>query len=139
MNLEAHRGRPLTPENKKLTLWRPSEDFIHCCIESQGCRFNRNNGSCVMCDYGIGRNLTAGELKKALREDLEPYMDSVSILLLGTYGSILDTEEVPEECFDVLLEFVERQKIKTVIFETHCSVINKNTEKSDCCRNQSGD
>ena len=78
-----------------------------------------------MWDYGIGRNLTAGELKKALREDLEPYMDSVSILLLGTYGSILDTEEVPEECFDVLLEFVERQKIKTVIFETHCSVINK--------------
>lgn len=125
MNLEAHKGRPLTPENKKLTLWRPSEKFIHCCIESQGCRFNRNSGACIMCDYGIGRNLTPDELKQALEQDLQPFTASVSTVLFGSYGSIFDTEEVSAECFDVLLDFIARQGIRTVIFETHCCTVNE--------------
>lgn len=93
MNLEAHKGRPLTPENKKLTLWRPSERFMHCCIESQGCRFNRNSGACVMCDYGIGRNLNPVELERALQQDLQPFTASVSTMLFGSYGSLFDTEK----------------------------------------------
>ena len=94
MNMKAHQGRELTPENKKLTLWRPSKEFVHCCIESNGCRFSRNNGACIMCDYGIGRNLTPVELREALDEELTPQLKSVSTLLFGTYGSILDTAEV---------------------------------------------
>ncbi len=125
MNIEAHKGRPLTPENKKLTLWRHSEAFMHCCIESQGCRFNRNNGACIMCDYGVGCNLTPNELKKALEEELQPCVASVSTLLFGSYGSIFDIEEVSEECFDVLLDFIVKQEIQTVIFETHCCTVNE--------------
>lgn len=125
MNMKAHQGRELTPENKKLTLWRPSKEFVHCCIESNGCRFSRNNGACIMCDYGIGRNLTPVELREALDEELTPQLKSVSTLLFGTYGSILDTEEVSEKCFSVILDFVAKQRIKTVIFETHCCVVNE--------------
>lgn len=130
LNISAHRGRPLTPKNKKLTLWRPSKEFIHCCIESRGCRFNCDNGACIMCDYGIGHNLTPLELEKVLVEELQPQMNSVSTLLFGSYGSILDIGEVSEECFDVLLDFIVRQKIQTVIFETHCCTVNEsNLEK----------
>ncbi len=125
MNLEAHKGRPLTPENKKLTLWRPSERFMHCCIESQGCRFNRNSGACVMCDYGIGRNLDPVELERSLQQDLQPFTASVSTMLFGSYGSLFDTEEISAECFDVLLDFIVKQDIQTVIFETHCCTVNE--------------
>lgn len=129
MNYEAHQGRPLTPENKKLTLWRPSEEFVHCCIESQGCRFNRNNGACIMCDYGIGRSLTPFELERALEEELQPYLASASTVLFGSYGSILDTEEVSEECFNVLLDFIVKHEMQTVIFETHCCTVNEGNLK----------
>ena len=131
MNIEAHKDRPLTPANKKLTLWKPSEAFMHCCIESQGCRFNRIKGACIMCDYGIGCNLTPIELKSALEEEkLQLSISSVSTALFGTYGSIFDTEEISEECFDILLDFIVKQKIQTVIFETHCCTVNeRNLEK----------
>lgn len=125
MNIQAHQNRPLTPEYKRLTLWRTSKEFLHCCIESRGCSFSRDNGACIMCDYGIGRNLTPVELEKALTEELQPYMNSVSMLLFGSYGSILDTREISEECFDVLLEFLAKQRIRTVIFETHCSTVTE--------------
>lgn len=126
LNMDAHNGRPLTPENKRLTLWRPSENFIHCCIESSGCRFNKDSGSCIMCDYGIGRNLEPTELKTALMDKLLPSLDSsVSTVLFGSYGSVLDTGEVSEECFDCVLDFIEGQKIPAVIFETHCCTISE--------------
>lgn len=125
MNIEAHISRPLTPKNKKLTLWRPSEELMHCCIESRGCRFNRNNGACIMCDYGVGYNLTPIELKKALEEELQPCITSTSTLLFGSYGSIFDTEEVSAECFEVLLDFIVKQEVHTVIFETHCCTVNE--------------
>ncbi len=126
MNIEAHQGRPLTPENKKLTFWRPSEKLLHCCIESKGCRFSRKHGACIMCDYGIGHNLLPKELEEALEEELKPYLSSVSTVLFGSYGSVLDTDEVSEECFKVVLDFIAKQSIKTVIFETHCCTVNDN-------------
>jgi len=122
-NLEAHQGRPLTPEGKKLTLWRPSKDFLHCCVESRGCRFSRDHGACVMCDYGIGRNITPHELETELALQLQPQLKFVSRVLFGSYGSVFDVEEISEDCFDVILDFIVAQKIQNVIFETHCSTV----------------
>lgn len=125
MNIGAHKHRPFTKENMELTLWRPSEEFMHCCIESSGCRFNRDKGACIMCDYGIGHKVSPIELEKALNNKLQPYLPSITTLLFGSYGSILDTEEVSEECFDIILNFVAKHKIQKVIFETHCCTVNK--------------
>ena len=80
VNKEAHEGRPLTPEYKKLTLWKTSDTFLHCCIESRGCRFSRESGACVMCDYGIGRNLQPSELREQLEEYVVPHMDVVNMI-----------------------------------------------------------
>lgn len=123
MNIKMHQERPFTPEYKKLTFWRPSDDFLHCCIESRGCRFSRDRGACIMCDYGIGRKLTPDELSKALEEELRPRMQSLSTVLFGSYGSVLDMEEVSEECLDIILGFISGQNVRTVIFETHCCTI----------------
>lgn len=127
MNMEMHQDRPPTPEYKRLTLWKPSDEFLHCCIESRGCRFSREKGACIMCDYGIGRNLMPSELQKALEEELQPQMQSLSTVLFGSYGSVLDTGEISEECLDVILDFVSGQSVQTVIFETHCCTV---TEKA---------
>lgn len=125
MNLKTHLNRPVTPEYKKLTLWKPSDEFLHCCIESAGCRFSRDRGACIMCDYGIGRRLTPDELKAELEEKLRPQMSSLSMILFGSYGSVFDTEEVSEECLNVVLDFVAVQRVQTIIFETHCCTITE--------------
>lgn len=125
INKSFHEKRPYTPPDKKLTLWQPSDDFMHCCIESRGCRFSRDYGACIMCDYGMGVNLKPDELKSALETELQPYMGTLTRLLVGSYGSIFDTSEVSEECFEVLLDFISKQKIRTVIFETHCCTISE--------------
>lgn len=129
LNYEAHKGRPLTPQNKKITLWKPFQNFIHCCIESKGCRFSRKNGACIMCDYGIGYNITPEELRKELEVQLCPYVNNNTTVLFGTYGSILDTDEISEKCFDEILDFIVKREIHSVIFETHCSTINENILK----------
>lgn len=124
-NLKAHMGRPLTPEGKFLTLWQPAPDFIHCCIESRGCRYSHNYGACIMCDYGIGRNLSPNELKSALYSQLLPHMNETNILLLGSYGSVLDESEISNECLTVLLDFLKKCKVSTLIFETHCESVTR--------------
>ena len=129
VNKSLHEKRPYTPLNKKLTLWQPSDDFVHCCIESRGCRFSRDYGACIMCDYGIGVNLKPDELKYVLERELRPYMGKITRLLVGTYGSLFDTSEVSEECFEVLLNFISTQELQTVIFETHCSTIREDILK----------
>ena len=128
-NSLAHIGRPLTPEEKKLTLWRTSDTFLHCCIESRGCQFSRKCGSCIMCDYGEGRNLHPDELRKELDERVSQYMNGLHTILIGTYGSIFDEDEISSACFDVILEFLAQYSIPTVIFETHCSTVNSNKLK----------
>ncbi len=122
-NLNAHKGRPCTPLGKYLTLWHTSDSFLHCCIESQGCRFSKESGACVMCDYGVGRNLTPTELEKALEETLRPALSGVKTILFGSYGSVLDEYEISSECLDVILDFVSKCSFDNIIFETHYSTV----------------
>ncbi len=124
VNMEAHEGRPLTPEFKKLNLWNSSDAFLHCCIESKGCRFSKESGACIMCDYGTGRNLNPDELHEELEKQVVPYIGQINTILIGTYGSIFDESEVSGECFEVILDFLVRYKVSTVIFETHCSTVS---------------
>lgn len=123
INKSLHEKRPHTPSDKKLTLWRPADDFLHCCIESRGCRFSRDCGACIMCDYGIGVNLNPDELKETLERDLSPYAGPLTRLLVGSYGSLFDTSEISSDCLEVLLDYLSRQEIKTIILETHCSTV----------------
>lgn len=82
-----------------------------------------------MCDYGVGHNITPEELRRALKVKLSPYVNAATTVLFGTYGSILDTDEISEECFEVILDFIVKKGIHTVIFETHCSTVDEDILK----------
>lgn len=122
-NLNAHKGRPCTPPRKHLTLWHTSDSFLHCCIESQGCKFSKDGGACVMCDYGVGRNLAPTDLKSALENILYPALSGIKTILFGSYGSVLDEYEISSECLDVILDFASECSFDNVIFETHYSTV----------------
>ena len=128
-NINAHSNRPLTPEGQFITLWQPSSSFIHCCIESCGCRYSREAGACIMCDYGAGRNITPVELRSALYSELYPYIGKIDRLLFGSYGSVLDESEVSAECFQVLLRFLCDNPVPNIIFETHCETVTRDKLK----------
>lgn len=136
-NLNAHSGRPGTHLGKYLTLWHTSESFLHCCIESQGCRFSKESGACVMCDYGVGRNLAPAELGKALEETLRPALSGVKTILFGSYGSVLDEYEISGDCLEVILDFASKCNFDNIIFETHYSMVN--SEKLLKIKNVLGD
>lgn len=122
-NLNAHKRRPCTPSGKPLTLWYTSSNFLHCCIESQGCKFNKDGGACIMCDYGVGKNLESIELKNALENILQPALSGIKTILFGSYGSVLDEYEISDECLDVILNFISKGSFENVIFETHYSTV----------------
>ena len=124
-NQRAHAKRPSTAEGSPLALWQPSAGFVHCCIESRGCRFSNLYGSCIMCDYGAGRNILPEELAEALRVQLQPFAGKLDTLLIGSYGSVFDEYEVSEQCLDVLLDFLGSFPVSSIIFETHCSTVTK--------------
>lgn len=124
-NRKAHANQPVTSEGRPLTLWQPSPRFVHCCIESRGCKFSNTCGACVMCDYGRGRNLSPAELACALREQLLPYAGKLDTLLIGSYGSVLDEYEVSPECLEELLRFLREFPVHSLILETHCATVTK--------------
>lgn len=82
-----------------------------------------------MCDYGVGTNITKEELELAFDKALSESKQDIKILLLNTYGSILDTNEISTECFNALLDKLKKSNIKRIIFETHYNTITEENLK----------
>lgn len=101
---------------------RKRGDLLHVCLNSPGCRY-RNSGSCTMCDYGQGKRLSVEEIEAIL-----PYIKKEAIgmqsILIGTLGSVLDPDEISLECLEKICNILAEIPIKTVIFETHYTLIN---------------
>lgn len=69
-------NKELIQKNKNIRKNRPiiSKDILYStyenngvfqiCFKSRGCK-NYLNGSCIMCDYGVGENISKDELEKA--------------------------------------------------------------------------
>lgn len=95
--------------------------LLHVCLNSSGCRF-RKNGSCTMCDYGEGTQLSEKEMGKVL-QDISKASNGMNSILIGSLGSVLDPEEVPVKCLTMICEALSQLPIKTIIFETHYTFI----------------
>lgn len=106
---------------------RKRGDLLHICLNSLGCRF-RKSGSCTMCDYGQGNQLTEQKLESVLPEIKEAAVGMKSILI-GTLGSVLDSAEISRECLNMICHILNDISINTIIFETHYSFIDDNTCK----------
>lgn len=131
-NKETRKNRPITPKEKLYTTYENNGVF-QICFKSRGCT-NYLQGSCIMCDYGLGTNITLEEIDKAFDMAISESKQNIKFLLLNTYGSILDTNEISNECFLKLLEKLKQTNIKRIIFETHYTTITK--EKLNLIKNE---
>ena len=122
-NKQIREKRPLTDDNKKYSVYE-NNGVLQICFKSIGCRYYLN-GFCIMCDYGKGTNITKEELEKAFDEAISKSKYQVKILLLNSYGSILDNDEISIECFYSLLNKLSKIDIKNIIFETHYTTITE--------------
>lgn len=116
--------RPYTPPDKVATVWAENGRFVQICFQSRGCRYS-GSGSCIMCDYGRGGNLSEREVWEYCFTS--PLFDDcgISELLLGSYGSILDEYEISRECFQVILRRLSDSPIPVIGFETRCETVTR--------------
>lgn len=122
-NKKVRQNRPIIPKDKLYSTFENNGVF-QICFRSRGCS-NYLAGSCIMCDYGLGTNITKEELELAFDKALSESKQEIKILLLNTYGSILDTSEISDECFNALLNKLKKSNIKRIIFETHYNTITE--------------
>ena len=121
-NRMIRKNRPIISKDKLYSTFENNGVF-QMCFRSRGCS-NYLAGSCIMCDYGLGTNITKEELEFAFDEAISESKQDIKILLLNTYGSILDTNEISDECFCALLDKLKKSNIKRIIFETHYNTIS---------------
>lgn len=114
-------SRPLVPSNVLYTTYE-NDGVFQICFKSKGCS-NYLNGFCIMCDYGVGCNLTLRELEIAFDSALKESKEEIRCLLLNSFGSVLDENEISEDCFNLLLKKIRSTNISTIIFETYYTTI----------------
>ncbi len=105
------------------TTWMENK-VLQVTYKSRGCR-NSALGSCLMCDYGAGRNLNLEECTQILPEVLLRETGHIEELILNTYGSFLDEYEIPKENRHAVLMQVAETKIPYITFETHYKTVTK--------------
>lgn len=114
---------------KQNILYVARQNNTQICFFSRGCRFSET-GLCLMCNYGKGNFvITKTRLKKALDEIFLNYSknEEIPMMLFGTNGSIFDNYEMPDDCFEILLDYIKEYEIKNIYFETFYTTVT--TEK----------
>ncbi len=112
--------------NKKIIcedlIIRKREKLLHVCLNSPGCRY-RKSGSCTMCDYGQGNLLTEERIRDILPH-IKEATEGMQSILIGTLGSVLDSEEISRKCLEIVCDMLNKLSIETIIFETHYTMID---------------
>lgn len=126
-NKELRKNRPIIDKDILYSTYENNGVF-QICFKSRGCA-NYLAGQCIMCDYGLGTNITETEISTAFDNALKESKNRIKALLINTFGSVLDEREISEECFKVLLKKIKDIDIDRIIFETHAHTITK--EKLD--------
>lgn len=106
-------NRPLIPSNILYSTYENNGVF-QICFKSKGCS-NYLNIFCIKCDYGVVTNITPKELEIAFDNGLKENKDEIRVLLLNSFGSILDQNEISEECLTSLLAKIKDTNIKNII------------------------
>lgn len=130
-NKRVRKNRPLIPSNILYSTYENNGVF-QICFKSKGCA-NYLAGYCIMCDYGVGVNLTKEEICVAFDHAIGESRSPIKALLLNSFGSILDENEINYECFELLLQKINATNIQRIIFETHVNTITK--EKLELIKN----
>lgn len=102
---------------------RKRGSLLHLCLNSPGCRFSRE-GTCTMCNYGCGKPLSQNDAIQILGE-LNNYTYDIQSILIGSLGSIFDTDEISRDVLEIICKWLNEKTIHTIIFETHYSTVNE--------------
>jgi radical SAM enzyme (TIGR01210 family) len=121
-NLKIRKNRPKDDNNKLYALFS-KDGFVQIGFQSIGCRLNQD-GSCTMCNYGAGRNLSLNEIINAFDDIFSRIKLPIRAVLLGTLGSIFDSVEMPREALYCILEKLSKINCQNVIFETHYTTVD---------------
>lgn len=132
LNKKLRKNRPVIDKDILYSTYENNGVF-QICFKSRGCA-NYLAGQCIMCDYGLGTNITEKEISIAFDNALKESKNKIRALLINTFGSVLDEREISEECFKVLLNKIKNTDIDRIIFETHAHTITK--EKLDLIRSE---
>lgn len=127
-NLKIKSKYPFKSDINNFCTIHESENLFQINFESIGCK-NSYHGKCIMCDYGRGRNITKDEMLYAFNYAISSIKGNPEVLLVNTYGSILDEFEFEEENFIELLKEINKLKFRIIIFETFYKTITQ--EKID--------
>lgn len=123
INIRIRRFKPVMRKGAFYTSWR-EHSTLQITYKSRGCRYSAG-GSCLMCDYGAGVNLSLAEAETVLPEVLAGQAEPIDELLLNTYGSFLDPYEIPDANRRRILEQVSKADIPYVTLETHYKTITQ--------------
>ena len=96
-------------------------------FQSIGCQWQKT-GSCLMCNYGkSSTNITPNQVVTGFRIARESGLfENRKILILNTFGSILDPREMPADSFATICEQAKQTPVPLIIFETRPETITQN-------------
>lgn len=115
------KSRPVLDKNIVCDSFR-NGTFLEIAFMSKRCK-NDASGSCIMCDYGAVDGIKSSELYLKEMESILQKENEVQYLLLCTNGSIMDSNQIPEETFYKILEYTNKSIIPDIIIEAHYSDI----------------
>ena len=118
--IKIRKKRGVLSPSKKYELYE-SDDLIQLWFQTPPCRFSVL-GKCTMCNYWNGQHIP--NIIQTIKNEVS-LPDTCQTLLINTCGSCLDSYELVDEDFILLLDWLEQSCAKTIIFETHWSTLSE--------------
>lgn len=98
--------------------------YLELWFSTEGCSFDKN-GSCTMCNYGIGYKVD----NKIIIDELQNYLDKeklgITELMISPSGSLWDKGEVNEDLLCMIYNMVKDTNIDLFMIETRIDTITE--------------
>jgi len=98
--------------------------YLELWFTTEGCSFDKN-GSCTMCNYGVGNKVDNEIIIKKLEDYLDKLKLDITELMISPSGSLWDKNEVNEELLHDIYNLVNNCNINLFMIETRIDTINQ--------------
>ena len=97
-------------------------NYVEVWFLTEGCTWDAKGG-CTMCNYGCGEYRTEKEIVDAVRDGINAISVDVQELVVSPSGSMLDTQEVPDNARREIFRLIRRFPTNQFVFETRPDTI----------------
>jgi len=98
--------------------------YLELWFSTEGCNFDKN-GSCTMCNYGIGYKVDNEIIIDKLQNYLDKEKLGITELMISPSGSLWDKSEVTEDLLYMIYNMVKDTNIDLFMMETRIDTITK--------------